>query len=49
MIYLGSRARIVDSGGDEHTTVAVNDESTLIVSNIERFEKVGRYEGESDD
>lgn len=48
MVYLGSGARIVDSGGVEHAAAAVDDESTVIVSNIERFEKVGRYEGELD-
>jgi hypothetical protein len=48
MVYLGSGARIVDSGGIEYAAAAVDDESTVIVSNIERFEKVGRYEGELD-
>lgn len=38
----------MDSGGVEHAATAVDDESTVIVSNIERFEKVGRYEGELD-
>lgn len=35
---LGSGAGIVNTGGDEHATVTVDDESTMIVGDVERFE-----------
>ena len=36
--HLGSGARVVNSGGDEDATLAVEDERPLIVAHIERLE-----------
>lgn len=37
--HLGSGTRVVNSGRDEHTAVSVDDDSPVVVADIERLEK----------
>lgn len=40
--YLGSGPGVVKAGGDEHTAMAVDDESSVVVAHVEGFEEVRR-------
>lgn len=39
--YLGSGSRVVNSSGDEHPALAVNDQSPMVVAHIEWLEEIG--------
>lgn len=41
--HLRSGTRVVNTGGDEHSPVAVDDESTVIVGDVERLEVLAGY------
>lgn len=44
--YLGSGARVVDAGGDEHAAAAIDDQSSVVVGDVEGLEELGGNRGE---
>lgn len=44
--YLGGGTRIVDAGGDEHAAVSIDDQSSVVVADVEWCEELGGNRGE---